>query len=315
MSDTEKIKAPIAVIGFSERASPLEPLWPSTHRALIPLAGKPMFVYLIEQLADAGIRHVRIAGSIQQFALRNRLRSGEEWGITVRYSDLHGEELFAECLASEGYCLYLQGDHLYDTDFVRLVERAGQDDLPADLAAGGAGLWRVRDGVVVGHSLGAASGVVSYENPLTSPLEYHEANLRVVRGLLPRLNVPGAMIHKAAIADWQSDISGTANIGSDVFIGKHCRVGSLARLESNCALANGVVLDDGARLDNVSVLPNCFVGRHLQIRDAILGADGILSFDGTFWPVRNRKILGPTRENAEWRTGVPDRLQPDAALG
>ena len=89
----EDTKPPIAVIGFSDQASPLEPLWPSTHRSLMSIAGKSLIIYLIEQLADAGIRHVRIAGSIQQYAVRRRLRCGREWGMTVRYSALHGEEL------------------------------------------------------------------------------------------------------------------------------------------------------------------------------------------------------------------------------
>lgn len=300
--------APIAVIGFSEQSSPLEPLWPSTHRALMPLAGKTLLIYLIEQLVDAGIRHVRIAGSIQQYAVRNRLRCGREWGITIRYSDLHGEELLAECLASETRCLYLLGDHLYDTDFSRLVEYQDSTEIPADLTdVRGAGLWRVQSGVLTGHSLGAASGTVSYENPLSDVLEYHRANLRAVRGFLPRLNVPGAAIHRTATADWQSAIASTASVGTDVFIGKHCRVGALARLDSGCVLSNGVVIDVGTRLQNATVLPNCFVGGGMALRDAVLGPDGILSLDGEFWPVRNRALIGPTRDNQEERTGVPDR--------
>ncbi|MDH3553953.1 MAG: hypothetical protein OER22_15185, partial [Gammaproteobacteria bacterium] len=65
-------KTPIAVIGFSAAASPLEPAWPSTHRALLPVAGKPLIVHLVEKLASDGIRHLRIAGSIQQHAARHR---------------------------------------------------------------------------------------------------------------------------------------------------------------------------------------------------------------------------------------------------
>ena len=307
MSNRENSKPPIAVIGFSDQSSPLEPLWPSTHRALMPLAGKSLIVYLLEQLADAGIRHVRIAGSIQQFAVRNRLRSGSEWGVAIRYSDLHGEELLSECLASDGACLYLLGDHLYDCDFRKLVERAAVDDMPRDLEKTSAGLWRVRNGSLAGHSLGTASGHSSYEDPLGNVNDYHRANLRAVRGFLPNMNIPGAQLHRAAIADWQSEIAPSASIGTDVFIGKHCRVGQLAQLNADCTLSNGVVIEDGTRLENVTVLPNCFVGRPVSLRDAVLGPDGILSFDGAFWPVGNRDCLGPTRKNMETRTGLPDR--------
>ncbi len=300
--------APIAVIGFSDQPSPLEPLWPGTHRALLPLAGKSLIVYLVEQLADAGIRHVRIAGSIQQYAVRKRLRCGREWGITVRYSDLHGDELLAECLASEGRCLYLLGDHLYDADFNTLVERAMQTGLPADLGADEAGLWCIRDGRLQGHSLGVASGAPTYENALTRARDYHDVNLRAARGQLSRLNIPGAPLHRAAIADWQSTIAPDACIGRNVFIGKHCRVAGLARLESDCVLANGVVVDGGARLRNVIVLPNSYVGRHMRLCDAVLGPDRILDLHGNSWPVKNGEFLGATRDNVERLTGLPDRL-------
>ncbi|MEL7450874.1 MAG: NDP-sugar synthase [Pseudomonadota bacterium] len=305
------MNAPIAVIGFSNNASPLEPLWPGTHRALMPLAGKALIIYLVEQLAEAGIRHVRIAGSIQQYAVRNRLRSGSEWGLTIRYSDLHGEELLTECLATEGQCLYLLGDHLYNTDFKALAERAGTVEAPADIDGVSAGLWQLRRGEVLGHSLATASGAVSREQPLRCAQEYHQANLSAVRGYLPRLNVPGALIHRTAIADWRSAIASTASIGADVFIGKHCRIGALARLDANCTLSNGVVIEAGAHLENVTVLPNCFVGRRMKIRDAVLGPNGVLSLDGIFNQVLNPEFLGPTRDNLEQLTGVPDRLRFD----
>ena len=308
MSVNATSHAPIAVIGFGDLASPLEPLWPSTHRALLPLAGKSLIVYLVEQLADAGIRHIRIAGSIQQFAVRRRLGNGAEWGVTVRYSDLHGEELFAECLASEGRCLYLRGDELYDADYSSLPTADALAGIAPDLAPGDPGYWLLADGELRGFSTGAASLSVSYANPIATIRDYHEANLRVARGLLPRLNVPGAALHRGAVADWQTDIAPTAAIGDDVFIGKHSRVGHLARLRYRCVLSNGVMIDNGAQLENVSILPNCFVGRELRVRNAIIGPDGLLGFDGTHIAIDNEQLLAPTRHNQEVRTGLPDRM-------
>lgn len=308
-NDERASGAPIAVIGFSDQASPLEPLWPGTHRALMPIVGKSLIVHLIEQLADAGIRHVRIAGSIQQYAVRNRLRCGREWGITVRYSDLHGADLLAETLATSGRCAYLVGDHLCDSDFRALAELPSPGpEAPADLAANEAGLWSVEDGALKGYSLGALSGSPSYTNALASVADYHRANLRALRGGLPRLNLPGAAFHRGAVADWQSEVSPDARVGKHVFIGKHSRIGGLSRLDSDCVLANGVVVAGGAVLENVSVLPNCYVGSRMSIRDAVLGPDGVLGLDGSFWPVRNIDYLGATRDNLERRTGLPDRI-------
>jgi len=304
MNDTHANQELIAVIGFSDRASPLEPLWPSTHRALVPIAGKPLIIHLIEQLAEAGIRHVRIAGSIQQYAVRKRLRDGCEWGVTVRYSDLHGDDLRMECLASSGECLFLLGDELQYANFAVLARRQRQQQLLADANAG-AGLWQLHNGEQRGYSLRTTCGQCTYINELASAHDYHLANIRAAQGLLPMLNIPGSKIHRHAVADWNCRVASNAYIGKSVFIGKHSKVGKLARLEEDCVLSNGVIVSNGTRLRNVSVLPNCFVGRNASIRDAILGPTGYLGFDGRFTPVENPSVVGETRESQEQLTGIP----------
>ena len=75
----EDAKPPIAVIGFSDQASPLEPLWPSTHRSLMPIAGKSLIIYLIEQLADEVAAFTAVAGKEQRGELRrHRIDLAEE---------------------------------------------------------------------------------------------------------------------------------------------------------------------------------------------------------------------------------------------
>ncbi|MEM7431061.1 MAG: NDP-sugar synthase [Pseudomonadota bacterium] len=306
--DIPASRMPVAIIGFSDDESPLDLLWPSTHRALLPIAGKPVIVYLIEQLADAGIRHVRITGSIQQYAVRNRLRCGREWGIKIRYSDLHKDELLNECVVTDGEGLLLYGDRLYDAEFRGVLRRA-TDERRANAASElRPGLWRFVDGQMRRHALQNGNGAPIYENSLTTPEDYLRANLRAAGVIANVLTVPGAPLHRDAVADWKSDIRAGARIGEQVFIGKHCRVGSLARLESNCVLSNGAVIASGACLENVVVLPNCYVGARMRIRDAILGNHGVLSLAGQYWPVRNPAYLSVTRKNSEAQTGLPDAL-------
>ncbi|MBT8086960.1 MAG: hypothetical protein KJO46_02950 [Gammaproteobacteria bacterium] len=299
-----KGEKPIAVIGFSDQASPLEPLWPATHRALIPIAGKAVIVHLIEQLVNADIRHVRIAGSIQQFAVRNRLGDGSEWGITIRYSDLHGDDLRLECLASTGRCLYLRGDEFHCTGLAAPCEQADRGGLASDIDEG-PGLWLLRDGTYRGYSLATISGGEVYSNTLASVMDYHLANIKAAQGHLLQLNLPGSRVHRHAHVDWKSSVERTAFIGSGVVIGKHCKVGKLTRLEKNCVLANGVIVQSGTRLENVTVLPNCYVGRGMSVRDAVLGPDGYFGLDGTYREVGDPRLLAPSRDNHEQRTGIP----------
>lgn len=304
MHAIDRSNMPIAIIGFSDRASPLEPLWPSTHRALIPIAGKAVIVHLIEQLVRVGIRHVRIAGSIQQFAVRKRLGSGCEWGITIRYSDLHGGDLRTECLASAGECLFLLGDEFHYADLNVLAQPDDANNIEADLVSG-VGFYRLRDGRLCRYPLDAVSTAETYSNELASVREYHLANIRAAQGLLPGLNLPGSNIHQHAFADWKCDVSANAFIGAGVFIGKHGKVGKLVRLEDDCVLSNGVIIQSGARLKNVTVLPNCFVGQSMSIRDSVLGPEGYFSLDGKFSPVDDPGLLASTRDNQEHLTGIP----------
>ena len=70
--------------------------------------------------------------------------------------------LLNECLATEGQCLYLLGDHLYNTDFKALAERASRLESPADIEGTAAGLWHIHEGQVLGHSLTTASGATTH---------------------------------------------------------------------------------------------------------------------------------------------------------
>ncbi|MEL7313107.1 MAG: NDP-sugar synthase [Pseudomonadota bacterium] len=310
MPNLESRKLPeIAVIGFSRQDSPIDPLWPGTHRALLPIAGKPAIMHLIEQLADCGIRHVRVAGSIQQYAVRSRLRCGREWGVTIRYSDLGTDELVLECLANDTSCLMVYGDHLHDIDFQQIANRPSETVEIDNAKAMLPGIWGLENDAPRLVRLVTPQCKRKSVNPLSTPMDFLRANVMAAGLRTENFNVPGAPLHPTAIVDWDASVSRTAGIGKHVFVGKHCHVGALARLDRRCVLSNGVFVASGARLSDVVVLPNTYVGPLVRIRRGILSDIGLLAMDGRFWPVRDQSYLGATRSNCESRTGVPDRYQ------
>ena len=309
---------PIAVIGFSSAASPLEPAWPSTHRALLPVAGKPLVVHLVEQLASGRIQHLRIAGSIQQWAVRQRLGDGREWGVTVRYSDLHDADLRTQTLLEHGHCLYFCGDHLHAGDFsaFRATGRGHTIDPAArtELSA----YWNLGPGGAACDSIAAATGRRYLRDPMMTVRSYHAANLGAALYNSGSLLLPGRIVRPGVAIDWHSRVAPDVFLGDTIVIGKHCRIERRVRLDARCVLGNGVVIGRDAHLRNVSVLPNTYIGAGTRLRDAVVTPLGIFTLDGKFLPTPDRAVIGRARGNQEHRTGIPSErlsvLEADSRL-
>ncbi|MBT8145289.1 MAG: hypothetical protein KJN90_00460 [Gammaproteobacteria bacterium] len=309
----------IAVIGFSDAASPLEPTWPSTHRALLPVAGKAVIVHLVEQLSNVGIRHLRIAGSIQQFAVRARLGSGQEWGATVRYSDLYGADLFTQTLIERGNCLYILGDQMLAVEKMLASLRKtrptatvpGKCEFPAywQLSSEGALCWKLTD-----DFFGNTSQLKTTE-------DFHHANLLAADSESIGLNLPGYVRDSKVNVGWDTYIHPNSEIDEGVTIGSQCYIGSRVSLRAPCVIGDGSVIDSGAILQNTSVLPNCFVGSRTRLRDSIITPRAIFDLHGNFWQVRDPSMIGRSRSNQESKTGLPEeslseieRMQVNNAL-
>ncbi len=309
---------PIAVIGFSSAASPLEPAWPSTHRALLPVAGKPLVVHLVEQLARGGIRHLRIVGSIQQWAVRQRLGDGSEWGATVRYSDLHDADLRTQTLLEHGHCLYFHGDNLHVGDFsaFQAAGRAYTIDPAArtELSA----YWRLGPTGAARYSIAAATGSSYIHDPMMTVRSYHAANLDAALFSSSSLLLPGRNVRPGVAIDWDSQLAPDVFLGENIVIGKHCRLDRRVRLDARCVLGNGVVIGRDSHLRNVSVLPNTYIGAGTRLRDAVVTPQGIFALDGKFLPTPDHAVIGRARGNQEHRTGIPSErlsvLEMDSRL-
>ena len=296
---------PVAVIGFSSAPSPLEPVWPSTHRALLPIAGKSMIAHLIDQLARDGITHIRIAGSIQQYAVRQRLGDGSEWGVRVRYSDLHGADLRAQTVLEFGECLNLSGDTLNAASFSRL-EASGPVRLedPAKREELGS-FWKLWPVGPARYSIACATGKPYLFDPLMTVLGFHTANIEAANGLLDELILPGRRRADGVVVDWGTSISRSARIGRSVVIGKHCSIEASVVLESDCVVGNGSIIRKGVHLQNVTVLPNTIVGANVMLRDAVVTPVGVFSLEGEFFDLQRSGRIGRARGNEENRTGIP----------
>jgi len=78
------MKAMILAAGRGER---LRPLTDNTPKPLLEVHGKPLIVYHLEALADAGFTDVVINLSWLGEQIRSRLGNGADFGVSIEYSE------------------------------------------------------------------------------------------------------------------------------------------------------------------------------------------------------------------------------------
>ena len=116
------MKAMILAAGRGER---LRPLTDSTPKPLLEVRAKPLIVYHLEALREAGFKEVVINLSWLGDQIRTRLGNGSEFGVSIEYSEevtaleTAGGILQALPLLGENFVV-VNGDVFTDYDFVAL---------------------------------------------------------------------------------------------------------------------------------------------------------------------------------------------------
>ncbi len=114
------------------------------------------------------------------------------------------------------------------------------------------------------------------------------------------LNPPAAFprgVHPSAVVE--GEVSATASIGANAWVGPGARVGEDAVIEANCSVGAGAIVGAGTHLcSGVVVYPGTRIGRRgLVHAGAVLGADGFgfAREDGGQWlkiPQTGRLLIG-----------------------
>ncbi len=118
------MKVMILAAGRGER---MRPLTDHTPKPLLPVAGKPIIQYTIEQLVAAGFSDIIINHAHLGLQIENRLGDGSQFGATIHYSpegeqglETAGGIINALPLLSNEVFLVVNGDIASDFDFASL---------------------------------------------------------------------------------------------------------------------------------------------------------------------------------------------------
>ena len=118
-----------AIIPSGGRGTRMQPLTFSANKHLIPVANKPLILYPIETVANAGVKEIAITynpGGLDQ--IKNFLGDGSQWGVKISYV-LQAEpkglaNIFQVCekyLAGDSFVMHL-GDNIFSEGIQNLVD-------------------------------------------------------------------------------------------------------------------------------------------------------------------------------------------------
>ena len=124
--------------GFGTR---LRPFTYTDVKQLLPVAGKPISEYALENLIEVGIKDVNIViGSIGGDEVKSYYRNGERWGINITYTYqekplgiAHAIGLTKEFVGDDDFIVFL-GDNYLSDGIAPLYDAYNSEEMDAMLA-------------------------------------------------------------------------------------------------------------------------------------------------------------------------------------
>ena len=308
-----------AIIFADRLGTELLPLTEKLPVALLPIATKPLLEYVLESLLVVGITEAVLIIAADADLIETHFQQGQSWNIRLSYMLSRGEESPCDLLTrlgeslSNGHYLLLRGDVLSNLEvisFLRQTDRLIQhcpEDRPIiagtlDGLNAGVAFWNKQQGVIpdvdflsyqnmaTPQALSCPTVEVSGKVALLDSLKnFHTANMQVLAGEFNHLDLAG---YRAHIDLWVGRSSKIATHNNHGIVGACCRVHPEARLLKQVALNQHSIVDRGTVLENSVVMPDTYIGKYLDVRNAIVSGNYLIRIDNnSIIPVINSFLL------------------------
>jgi len=132
----QTIKAIILAGGLGER---LRPLTDKTPKPLLPIRGKPIMQYSIENLQKSGITHIILGISYYADKIKEYFKDGKQFGVQLEYSieesPLGTGGAVKQAAQNIDKPFILQwGDNLMDIDYKKMIESHKKNNAQVTIA-------------------------------------------------------------------------------------------------------------------------------------------------------------------------------------
>jgi len=304
---------------FADRiGGELGPLTEKSAVPLLPVSGKEVLVYTIEDLVGAGVRDlVVVAAAHGEQAGASTLGDGRRWGASIRYVLSRGEEAPSAIwprlnLADAEAVVVLRGDVLRSPKTREFLDQAQSKTGTSTFCGVGedsrGSLLLVRPGC---PRPGDLLDCLRWDDPTPLPTDggcaiagaslsclqdlpaFHRANLDLLAGRFAGLAVSGNNVALGLCVGRKAAVSPKSLKKGVAYVGANSRVHPDAELLGEVVIGDHVVVDRAATIRESVILPQTYVGELVEVGNAIVSGNYLIRVDtGAMLKVSEAFLLG-----------------------
>ncbi|MDR8524407.1 NDP-sugar synthase [Shewanella fidelis] len=289
-----------AVVFANRNGHELMPLNNFYCPALLPVSNKSVIEYTLEDLANAGIKQVKLVISSQVSQLKSLVGTGERWGLSVDYFLCRDQELASEILPrllldKTEAILLARADMLRSpsiTSFVSFSQQMPSSLVIAKINNQNAGLmmlpaaadytdalnWPLIDSSTLIDKVNCDSVTqVLHGNcfMLNTLDNYVLANQCMAKAEVTGC-IPNGLFHSSAAQQLGFYIGAKAKTGelrtqnAWGVIGDNSWIDASVTMQQSVVIGHNCIVDKGCQLKNCIILDNSYIGQNLDVSDAII---------------------------------------------
>jgi NDP-sugar pyrophosphorylase family protein len=280
------------VIILADRSgAELSPLDRVACPALLEVGGRCVIEYTLEDLSEVGAQEVVIV-SAHVDSLRERLGDGGRWGIRISYLLTRPEQSPNDCvrrITGRGPVLLVRGDIVRGRcvgAFLRLAEIKTYRTVAAVSHRMDAGICLINGVWTHGctwPSFELGVGVVEIGGVglfrLESLRNLHAACLAASRGEIPGVEPAGRDMGDGQVRCRLSQSDGVDLRDGRLFVGESAKISRGVKVEGTVMIGSGAFVDEGASLENTVVMPGTYIGREVELKNAIIAGRHLIRID------------------------------------
>jgi len=312
-----------AVVLANRPAGGLEPVASDCSTPMLPVVGKPLLVYTIEDLVSAAISNITVIyDPKEEQGTLTGLGDGIRWGISLRFLPVSNKEPVNKIIGHislEGIdkAICLRGDVLRAPTVSQLVlSHQKQPAINAAIANDnraniiifdprnpeGSGLEQLNWKAGKGSGKQQKDQVIEigYHSGLDNLKDFHQANLDILGGRVQGLTPSGYSPALGVTTAPKAQVHPRIVRQGEVFVGARSHVDPSAMAYGTNIVGDDVIVDRGVTLRDAVILPNTYVGEFVEVKSAILKHQKLIRVDtGAIIDISDDFLLGQNRQ--DWR--------------